>query len=275
MSNCSGCGAQSYCHSAEAGCQAARAEQWLPLAEGASVQKVIGVMGARGGVGTTLITASLAAGLQAADYRVGVIDANIWAADLAQVLGASGPVRMQDDVFDPQITASGIQVMSFAGFMSDPGEPVLWDAAMMSGVCEQFWTATRWDRVDVLLVDLPAGGGDVVLNVLQHLPLETVLLVTTAEPDTLSRAEQARNFLDWSQVRCGGLLVNLGGTRGEAGRTEVAATRMGLPQLDAVGRLTQASEPGGCAEAAARTRLEETFPRTAALIRRLTEQTDA
>lgn len=275
MSNCSGCGAQSYCHSAETGCQAAKAEQWLPLAEGAVVKKVVGVMGARGGVGTTLMTASLAAGLRGAGYRVGVIDANIWAADLARVLGAAGQIKMDDELFTPQTTASGIQVMSFAGFMSDPGEPVLWDGAMMAGVCEQFWSATRWDRVDILLVDLPSGGGDVVQNVLQHLPVEAVLLVTTAEENTLFRAEQTRNFLDWSQVRCGGLLVNLGGTRGEPGRTAVAATRMGLPHLDAVGMLAGTAELGACADADARALLETTFAQTTAVIRQIMEQADA
>ncbi|HHX37258.1 MAG TPA: ATP-binding protein, partial [Clostridiaceae bacterium] len=216
MSDCATCGSRSFCNSTSEECTVAKKENLLPLAEGATVKHVVGIYGAKGGVGTTLITAALAAALQAAGRRVAVIDAAVCSPDLPIFLGSEGQTSMDGEFFRPQITASGIQILSFANFMADASEPLLWESSMMAGVTQQFWCATLWDDVDIMLIDLPSQGGSVPLQLFASLPFETIFLVSTGEPTTLLRCEQARNFLDWNQVPCGGLIYNKAGTRGEA-----------------------------------------------------------
>lgn len=242
MSNCESCGSRSFCHGAEADCGAEDLQNKIPLSAGASVRLAVGMMGANGGVGTTLVTALLAKKLAKAGYRTAVLDADVPAPDIAAALNANDRSAMQDDVFLPTLTDDGIQVMSFAGFMSDPTEPMLWGSRMMADVTDQFWGETLWEDVDILLVDLPSGAGDPLLNIFNGLPLSTSFLVSTTEPHTLVRAEQARNTLDWSKVRCAGLIINEGGTRGtRKGDAQVSAIRMGLPLLDSL-PLCEASE---------------------------------
>ena len=167
MSDCSTCGSRSYCNSTSESCDAAKKENALPLAEGATVRHVVGVVGAKGGVGTTLFTAALAAALQEAGYRTALLDAAVASPDLASYIGATGQTVLAGEFFLPHKTESGIQTLSFANFMSDPSEPLLWESPMMAGVAQQFWSATEWEDVDIMLIDIPSQGGSVPLQLLR------------------------------------------------------------------------------------------------------------
>lgn len=235
MSNCASCGSQAFCYSAQGESEnniPARSAEWLPPAAGVQVGTVLAVVGATGGCGTSLLTSGLALKAVQAGLSVGILDANIAAPDISAMFGLTNAVSLENELFLPHETADSIKVMSYANFMSDATEPMVWGQSMMAGIAEQFWTTVSWNKLDLLLVDLPAGGGDIVLHLAQILPIDAVLPVTTAEPQTLVRAEQTRNLLDLLRLPVAGLIGNLGATRGDAASLETAVVRMGIPELE-------------------------------------------
>lgn len=164
---------------------------------------IVAVTGAKGGVGVSMLVSGLALKAVQAGLRVGVLDADIGSPDIPAVFGATEGMSAPDDNFIPVTTENGIKIMSYANFMTEPAEPMLWGNGMMAAIAEQFWTSVEWGKLDLLLIDLPAGGGDVTLTLAKILPIDAVLLVTTAEPHTLVRAEQTRNMFD--NLRCAGI----------------------------------------------------------------------
>jgi Mrp family chromosome partitioning ATPase len=187
-------------------------------------------VGAKGGTGTSLLTAALALKAVQAGRQVGILDAHIASPDISPAFATDQPMTSKDDLFQPKISRNGIRIISYADFMTDPTEAMLWDQGMMAGVVEQFWTAVNWGRLDLLLIDCPSGGGDIPLLLSKIVPIDAMLLVSTAEPHTLVRAEQTRNMLDWMRLPVHALLANRGRTAGPAGSLQTAVVRMGLPE---------------------------------------------
>ncbi len=206
----------------------------LPLVDGAAVTVVIGVIGAKGGVGTTTLGLGLARHLAKAGRRVGYLDADIASPDAYFRLAEGRRFGMEGDNLLPLEPEANLQLMSFGGFMETPDEPMLWDSRLMAATALEFWGSALWRDRELVIVDLPTGGGDLPGQLLHRLPFKAVYLISTPDAQTLKRAEQVRNYLDWNKVHCGGLLINVGLGRPEDGSPEVAATRMGLPLLDAV-----------------------------------------
>lgn len=234
MSDCSTCGSQQFCHSFMEGADEGmnpRSDEWLAPADGVEIGTIVAVTGAKGGVGTSMLVSALALKAVQAGLRVGILDADIGSPDIPVVFGATEGMSAPGDNFIPVTTKNDIKIMSYANFMTEPTEPMLWGNGMMAAIAEQFWTSVEWCKLDLLLIDLPAGGGDVTLTLGKIVPIDAVLLVTTVEPHTLVRAEQTRNLFDNLRVPVYGMIANVGATRGEPGDPQTAAVRMGLQDM--------------------------------------------
>lgn len=151
------------------------------LNEMSKVKKVFGVMSGKGGVGKSLVTCFLAAALKRQGVNVGILDADVTGPSIPRMMGIKGIAEQSDFGLLPGRSRSGIKVMSANLLLGDENDPIVWRGPLVGNLVKQFWTDVVWDEVDVLLVDMPPGTGDVALTVFQSLPVDGVILVTTPQ----------------------------------------------------------------------------------------------
>ena len=146
------------------------------------VQKVIAVLSGKGGVGKSSITAMLACELARSGKKVGILDADITGPSIPRLFGLPpGGLRGSDQGILPAVTALGIKVVSTNLMVADENAAVIWRGPMISGTIQQFWRDVLWGKLDYLLVDLPPGTSDAALTVMQTIPVNGVVLVSTPQ----------------------------------------------------------------------------------------------
>ena len=145
------------------------------------VKHVIGVVSGKGGVGKSMVTASLANLMAEKGYRVGILDADITGPSIPKMYGLHGPAQADDNGIYPPLAENDIKVMSINLLMPDEEAPVIWRGPVISGMVKQFWTDVIWGELDYLFVDMPPGTGDVPLTVFQSLPLDGIVIVSSPQ----------------------------------------------------------------------------------------------
>jgi ATP-binding protein involved in chromosome partitioning len=140
---------------------------------------VYAVASGKGGVGKSTVTANLAVALARAGKRVGVLDADVWGYSIPGLFGVCENPRVVDGRMVP-LRAHGVALMS-VGFLVPDGAPVMWRGPMLHKALEQFLLDVAWGELDVLLLDLPPGTGDIQLSLLELLPDAALLAVTTPQ----------------------------------------------------------------------------------------------
>ena len=152
------------------------------LKEFNKVKRVIAVMSGKGGVGKSSVTAMLAAEARRQCLKVGVLDADITGPSIPRFFGlSSGGLPQGEMGILPSYTESGIKVISTNVLLPQEDMPVIWRGPLITRAITQFWEETLWGELDLLLVDMPPGTSDAALTVLQKLPLDGVVLVTTPQ----------------------------------------------------------------------------------------------
>lgn len=161
----------------------AKAQPQLPkLNQLNKIGKVIAVLSGKGGVGKSSVTAMLATGLVRSGKKVGILDADVTGPSIPRLFGLPpGGLRGSDQGILPSVTSMGIKVVSTNLMVPDENAAVIWRGPMISGIIRQFWTDVLWGKLDVLLVDLPPGTSDAALTVMQSIPVNGVVLVTTPQ----------------------------------------------------------------------------------------------
>ena len=180
-----------------------------PMNAASNVKKVIGVVSGKGGVGKSFVTASLAAAMNRAGYKVGIMDADITGPSIPKMFGIHGQVYGTDDGMVPMETENGIKIMSINLLLDDEEAPVIWRGPVIAGVVKQFWNETVWGDVDYLFVDMPPGTGDVPLTVFQSLPVDGAVIVTTPQDLVSLIVEKAVRMADDMGIRILGLVENM------------------------------------------------------------------
>jgi ATP-binding protein involved in chromosome partitioning len=156
-------------------------ERISPAANMNQIGRVVAVMSGKGGVGKSSVTALLAAALQRQGKAVGIMDADVTGPSIPRLFGITGPVRGIPLGMLPIDTRTGIRVISTNLMLPEEDTAVIWRGAIMSSTIKQFWSDVIWGRLDYLLIDLPPGTSDITLTVMQAMPLDGVIMVTTPQ----------------------------------------------------------------------------------------------
>ena len=151
-------------------------EQPHPLSK---VKKVVAVLSGKGGVGKSLVTSLLAVNTQRAGYRAAILDADVTGPSIPQAFGIHEKATGTEDALFASQSKTGIQMMSINLLLPDETSPVVWRGPVIAGAVKQFWTDVVWKDVDVLYVDMPPGTGDVPLTVMQSIPVDGIVVVTS------------------------------------------------------------------------------------------------
>ena len=181
------------------------------LAQFNQIKQVVAVMSGKGGVGKSSVTALLAAALARQGYKVGILDADITGPSIPRLFGLpAGGVEGNDLGILPLVTPGKIKVMSANLLVRTEDDPIIWRGPMISATIKQFWEEVIWGKLDFLLVDLPPGTSDATLTVMQSLPVNGVILVTTPQELAGMVVRKAARMLDQLNIPVLGLVENMG-----------------------------------------------------------------
>ena len=178
------------------------------------VKHIIAVASGKGGVGKSTVTANLAGGLAKAGYKVGVVDADIYGPSMPTMFDVVGErptmIEVEGEKKMVPVMSYGIQIMSI-GFFTEQDNAVVWRGPMASKALTQLLTDTHWGELDYLLIDLPPGTGDIHLSLVQTVPLDGAVIVSTPQEVALADARKGVNMfkLDNMKVPIIGLVENM------------------------------------------------------------------
>jgi ATP-binding protein involved in chromosome partitioning len=219
------------------------------------VKHVIAVASGKGGVGKSTIAVNLAASLQLAGARVGLLDADIYGPSVPAMLGVTEQPQVRDQKLVP-LDAFGVKTISI-GLLAGADKAMVWRGPMVSRAIEQMIRDVWWGELDYLVVDLPPGTGDASLTLAQAVPMSGVVVVCTPQETALRIAVKALQMFRGLNVPPLGLVENMSwfvcGRCGEEhhvfdhGRAEAAAKRLGVPYLGGVpleSTIREASDAG-------------------------------
>lgn len=179
----------------------------IPFSRPESRTKVYAVASGKGGVGKSTVTVNLAAALAARGLAVGVLDADVYGFSVPRMLGVTGrPTRVGDMILPPQ--ANGVKVIS-VGMFVDGNTPVVWRGPMLHRALQQFLADVYWGDLDVLLLDLPPGTGDIAISTAQLIPTAELLVVTTPQAAAAEVAERAGAIALQTRQRIVGVVENM------------------------------------------------------------------
>ena len=180
-----------------------------PMAPGADIKKVIGIVSGKGGVGKSLVTA-LSARLMAADgCKCAILDADITGPSIPRMFGVKPVGYANENGMIPAESAGGIKIMSLNLLMDNDTDPVVWRGPVIAGVVKQFWSEVDWGDIDVMFVDMPPGTGDVPLTVFQSLPVDGIIVVATPQELVSMIVSKAVNMAAKMNVPVIGLIENM------------------------------------------------------------------
>lgn len=183
------------------------AEREVPFARPGSLTRVYAVASGKGGVGKSSVTANLAASLAQQGLRVGVVDADIYGFSIPRMLGVEGRPTQVDDMILPPVSHD-VKVISIGMFV--PGnQPVVWRGPMLHRALQQFLADVFWGDLDVLLLDLPPGTGDIAISTAQLVPGAEILVVTTPQQAAAEVAERAGAIALQTHQRVTGVIENM------------------------------------------------------------------
>ncbi|HEY0531911.1 MAG TPA: P-loop NTPase [Actinoplanes sp.] len=221
---------------------AAAAEPVIPFAQPGSRTRVYAVASGKGGVGKSSVTVNLAASLAQRGLSVGVIDADIYGHSVPRMLGVDGrPTRVEDMIMPPQ--AHGVKVISI-GMFTAGNAAVVWRGPMLHRALQQFLADVYWGDLDVLLLDLPPGTGDVAISLAQLLPNAEILVVTTPQMAAAEVAERAGAIAMQTHQRLVGVVENMSWLElPDGSRMEVFGSGGGQTVADSLTKTVGASVP--------------------------------
>ncbi|MDS1269759.1 Mrp/NBP35 family ATP-binding protein [Lipingzhangella sp. LS1_29] len=184
-----------------------QAEKEIPFAKPNSLTRVFAVASGKGGVGKSSVTVNLAAAMAESGKKVGVVDADIYGHSVPRMLGVEQrPTKVEDMIMPP--TAHDLKVIS-VGMFTQGNQPVVWRGPMLHRALQQFLSDVFWGDLDVLLMDLPPGTGDIAISVAQLVPSAELLVVTTPQQAAAEVAERAGGISSQTHQRVSGVIENM------------------------------------------------------------------
>jgi ATP-binding protein involved in chromosome partitioning len=212
-----------------------QANREVPFAKPGSLTRIYAVASGKGGVGKSSVTVNLAAAMAADGLAVGVLDADVYGFSVPRMLGVhQAPTKVDDMILPP--VAHDVKVISIGMFV--PGnQPVVWRGPMLHRALEQFLTDVFWGDLDVLLLDLPPGTGDIAISTAQLLPNAEILVVTTPQQAAAEVAERAGSIALQTKQQVVGVVENMSWLEQPDGsRLELFGAGGGQTVADSLGR---------------------------------------
>jgi ATP-binding protein involved in chromosome partitioning len=212
-----------------------------PRSKGLSLDastRVLAVASGKGGVGKSTLTANLAAAFERAGHRTGILDADVYGHSIPHMLGIHQRPVLVDRMIVPPVRGD-LKLMSI-GFFLDDNAPVMWRGPMLHKALEQFLSDVHWGELDMLVVDMPPGTGDVSISLGQLLPRAEVLVVTTPQPAAQQVAVRAAQMAQKTGMRLVGAIENMSYLTGSgerlfgAGGGQALADELEIPLLGKV-----------------------------------------
>ncbi|RFZ67291.1 Flagellum site-determining protein YlxH [Mycobacterium marinum] len=184
-------------------------EPVIPFAQPSSLTRVYAVASGKGGVGKSTVTVNLAAAMAARGLSVGVLDADIHGHSIPRMMGTTDrPTQVESMILPP--IAHEVRVISIAQFTQE-NTPVVWRGPMLHRALQQFLADVYWGDLDVLLLDLPPGTGDIAISVAQLIPNAEILVITTPQLAAAEVAERAGSIALQTRQRIVGVVENMSG----------------------------------------------------------------
>ncbi len=209
----------------------------------ASVKSIIAIGSGKGGVGKSTVSSNLAVALARAGKKVGLLDADIYGPSQPRMMGVSKRPASPDGKIIEPLHAHGVTLMSI-GLMLDPAKAVIWRGPMLMGALQQLISQVNWGELDVLIVDLPPGTGDVQLTLCQKAEPSGAIIVSTPQDVALLDARKAMDMFATLKTPILGMIENMStyvcpecGHEAQIfghGGVEAEAKKMGLPFLGAL-----------------------------------------
>jgi len=199
------------CSSCGENCSSRQEEQSFlaPCNSMSSVKKVIGIVSGKGGVGKSLVTSLMAAGLQRDGCRSAVLDADITGPSVPKLFGITTKAEGTEYGILPIVSRGGTKLMSINLLLENDTDPVVWRGPVIGGTVKQFWTDVLWEDVDCMFVDMPPGTGDVPLTVFQSLPVDGIIVVTSPQELVSMIVEKAVNMAKMMNIPILGIVENM------------------------------------------------------------------
>jgi len=194
--------------------------------------RVLAIASGKGGVGKSSLTVNLAAAFSALGHRVGVLDADVYGHSIPHMLGVAQKPVVVDKMIVPPVK-DDLKLMSI-GFFLDDNAPVMWRGPMLHRALEQFLSDVHWGELDLLLVDMPPGTGDVSISLGQLLPRAEAVIVTTPQPLAQEVASRAATMAQKTNMRVIGVIENMTSDVFGTGGGERLAEQIGAPLLGCV-----------------------------------------
>lgn len=172
------------------------------------IGKVIAVVSGKGGVGKSMVTASLARLMREQGFSVGILDADITGPSIPKMYGIHEGAKGSEAGMFPCEAKDGTRIMSVNLLLENESDPVIWRGPVIAGVVTQFWTDVMWGDLDYLFVDMPPGTGDVPLTVFQSLPVDGVVIVTSPQDLVQMIVKKAYNMAKKMDIPVLGIVEN-------------------------------------------------------------------
>jgi len=184
-------------------------EKVIPFSQPGNTTRVYAIASGKGGVGKSSVTANLAVAMAQAGLSVGLVDADIYGHSIPRMLGTYAPPTMVEGMLMPP-TGFGVRVISMLPFK--PGgveQPIAFRGPMLHRALEQFLSDVWWGDLDVLLLDLPPGTGDVAISTAHLLPTAEIVVVTTPQPAAADVAVRAGTLAAQTNQKVAGVIENM------------------------------------------------------------------
>jgi ATP-binding protein involved in chromosome partitioning len=189
--------------------QGGREARQISFAQPGSLTRVYAIASGKGGVGKSSTTVNLAVGLAQSGLTVGIVDADVYGHSMPRMLGVESPPSVVDGMIVPP-EAYGVKVVS-AGMFVEGNRPIAWRGPMLHRALEQLLADVFWGDLDILLLDLPPGTGDIAISTAQLLPTAELIVVTTPQVAAREVAERAGSIALQTQQRLAGVIENMAG----------------------------------------------------------------
>ncbi len=202
--SCEGCPSRGNCSKDAASCQT------RPNPNN-HIRHIAAVMSGKGGVGKSTCTVMLARALAKQGKKVGIMDADITGPSIPRLMALEDEkaYATPDNQIIPIESSDGIKMISLNYMLPDENDPVIWRGPIVANVVKQFYTDVLWGDLDVLLIDMPPGTGDVALTILQELPVSGVIMISTPQPMVSMIVTKAIRMCEKMNIPVLGVIENM------------------------------------------------------------------